>query len=367
MLWAVTASPPAPRSVQVSFIVPLFNCLALTQALLAGLRRTVPPGLAHEIIFVDDGSTDGTRAWLATLSNQSDIRVLLQDRNRGYAAANNRAAALAHGEFLVLLNNDLVLTPPASPSTAASPVGAEHGRPAGVKPRIAAARPWLEPMLAVHRRLGARAGVVGNLQRDARTGALDHAGIFVTLQGKPAHDRDATHLPPAALRWTSRCRRVDAVTGACCVVRRSLWQDLGGFDEGFVNGCEDVDLCLRALARGRINAVALASTVGHHISSSPGRKLRDEANTHRLVDRWRDTLAALAARRWCRAYLESEWTSPRCPTDVATAAHALAHALHLAPTPPLAAFAGLQAALEVEVLRWRGLRLETSLPTEPRG
>src|SRR5206468_659098 len=114
--------------------------------MLASLQATLPANLTHEIIFVDDGSTDGTREWLATL--REPIRVVLNERNLGYAMANNHAAATARGELLVLLNNDLVLQP--------------H---------------WLEPMLATHAALDERAGIVGNLQLNARTRELDHAGI----------------------------------------------------------------------------------------------------------------------------------------------------------------------------------------------
>src|SRR5882724_4245920 len=139
--------------VKVSFIVPLYNCLRLTQAMVASLRGTVPPELAHEIILVDDCSTDGTRAWLATLD--APFRVVLTDRNLGYAGATNRGAAVAMGDFLLLLNNDLVLTP--------------H---------------WLEPMFTACHELGSSAGVIGNVQRDARTGVVDHSGILVNAKGK---------------------------------------------------------------------------------------------------------------------------------------------------------------------------------------
>ena len=136
-------------------------------------------------------------------------RVVLNDRNLGYAAANNRGIRLARGEFLALLNNDLVLLPG-----------------------------WLEPMLGAHQALRQHAGLIGNVQLEARTGAIDHAGIVINLQGKPVHARA---LPPALSRLFSPIRRVPAVTGACLLIDRALWLGLGGFDEGYVNGGEDID------------------------------------------------------------------------------------------------------------------------------
>jgi GT2 family glycosyltransferase len=307
--------------VQVSFIIPLYNCLALTQAMLASLRATLPAGLTHEIIFVDDSSTDGTRAWLKSLARDPLIRVVLQNKNSGYAAANNAGAAIARGEFLALLNNDLILT-----------------------------RRWLQPMLAAHRIYGKRAGLVGNLQVDAATGALDHAGIFINLKGKPEHCRVALRPIPRLLG--PRRGHVIAVTGACVVVRRALWEKLGGFDPSFVNGCEDVDLCLRATAAGHVNLVALRSLVRHHISQSPGRKLRDEANTRQLVLRWHDTLAYHAARIWCHDYLETYLRDPRDFPDATLARQAFFYALHLRPTPPAGAIIGMNKNLAAELSRW---------------
>jgi GT2 family glycosyltransferase len=309
--------------VTVSFLIPLYNCLALTQAMLASLRATLPAGLAHEIIFIDDGSTDGTRPWLASLATDPAIRVVLQRENLGYAAANNAGAAVARGEFLALLNNDLVLTPR-----------------------------WLEPMLAAQRAYGDRAGLVGNLQLDAATGALDHAGIAINLQGKPEHLRRlplASRLAPFAFPY----RHSVAVTGACVLVRRALWEKLGGFDEKFINGCEDVDLCLRAAAAGHVNLVALRSVVRHHISSSPGRKLRDEANTRHLVLRWHDTLCQRGARLWCRDHLATYLRDPRDFPDPAVARQAFFYALHFRRTPPPRALTGMARNLSRELSRWQ--------------
>ena len=302
---------------QVSFIVPLYNCVAYTQAMLASLAASLPAGLQYEVILVDDGSTDGTRAWLATLG--APFRVVFNPENLGYASANNRGAELARGESLALLNNDLILPPG-----------------------------WWEPLAALQRRLGDRAGVLGNVQRDARTGAVDHAGLFINAKGKPEHLRRRGW-------WTRAARRVPAVTGACCLIRRQLWQALGGFDPGFHNGCEDVDLCFRAEADGRINAVALRSVVRHHISASPGRKLRDEANTYRLTLRWQDRLVELGQPDWCRAHLAAHLPEPRDFPDPRLARSAACYVIGLKPRPPRRAAEGMRAALAVELNRWHAL------------
>jgi GT2 family glycosyltransferase len=302
---------------QVSFIIPLYNCLPLTRACVASLQATLPRGLEHEIILVDDGSTDGTREWLQTLA--APCRVILNDRNLGYAAANNRGAAVARGPLLALVNNDLLFQ-----------------------------RGWLEPMLALHERLGARAGLVGNVQRAAATRRLDHTGIAINHKGKPEHER--VWYP-----WPCRARRVAAVTGACTLIRRSLFLEHGGFDEGFMNGGEDVDLSFRLLAAGCVNAVALRSCVLHHVSASPGRKLRDEQNTRRLVEKWRPQLVQLGTRPWSWHFLATQWSGARDPDTWITAAGLLAYALHLRRRIPIQALVGMNEALDAEQSRWADL------------
>ena len=305
---------------KVSFIIPLYNCLPLTQAMLASLRETLPPGLDCEIIFVDDGSTDGTRAWLKNLP--APCRTILHESNLGFAAACNRGAAAAAGEYLFFLNNDLVL---------------QHR--------------WLEPMLAAFARRPA-AGLVGNVQVNAATGAVDHAGIFFNYKGKPEHEtaRPFGHrvLPFAA------CREVAALTGACFAIRRPVWQQLGGFDEGFVNGSEDIDLCLRARALGLTHYVALHSVVRHHISASIGRKLRDEQNTYRLVLRWREPIAQLAARDWCRHFIATHWDQSFLYDDRLGRA-AFYYLLRVLPAPPLDVLYGIRLAILQECERWAAL------------
>jgi GT2 family glycosyltransferase len=302
---------------QVSFVIPLFNGLALTRECLRTLQATLPAGLAHEIVLVDDGSADGTRDWLATLA--APVRVLCNERNLGFAGACNRGAAAATGELLFFLNNDLVL-----------------------------ASGWFEPMADL---LRARAdtGLVGNVQLRVATGQLDHAGVTFDAKGKPAHN--CTRPLLARLRgW----REVPAVTGACLGVRRAVWERLGGFDDGFRNGGEDIDLCLRARAAGLRTLVSLRSVVHHHVSASAGRKLRDEENSRRLARRWRSEIARLSARAWSRQYLVSVWHGTYEQPDVRLVLEALGVALGVL-GPTARTLAGADAALAVEFARWAEL------------
>jgi GT2 family glycosyltransferase len=314
--------------VKVSFIIPLYNCLPLTQAMLASLRETLPPGLECEIILVDDGSTDGTRAWLKGLP--APCRSVLNEKNLGFAGACNRGAASAAGDLLFFLNNDLVLLPG-----------------------------WLEPMLAACDRFP-NPGLVGNVQLNAATGGVDHTGIYFNHQGKPAHRTDL----PVTTRWLGwpEYREVAALTGACFALRRPVWQQLGGFDEAFINGGEDIDLALRASAAGLHHYIALRSVVRHHISSSAGRKLRDEQNTYRLVQRWAEPIAALAAKDWSRQQVVTH-ADQSGVFDYQRVQAALLHLLVLS-SPPPAVRAGVAAAMAHELRRWREL-LEGAAPPPP--
>jgi len=326
---ATLFSKPLRAGVKVSFIIPLFNRLDLTQACVDSLRATLPRRLKHEIILVDDGSTDGTRAWLRTLG--PPFRVLLNDRNLGYAATNNRGAAAATGEVLALVNSDLVLRPG-----------------------------WLPPMLRLLR-WHPRAGVVGNLQFNARTGRLDHAGIWIDRKCKPVHDR----LPPLRSPL-QRYRRAPAVTAACALVPRQLFLRLGGFDEQFRNGGEDIDFCFRARAAGFGVFVALHSRVLHHVSASPGRKRHDEFNSRRLALKWTDEFARLSGGYWCSEHLARHWEDPR-DFDRTIALHSLLFLWGVVDWPPEPAMIARRAVLAVEEERWTALLgpAESSGPPSP--
>lgn len=307
------ARPP----VEISFIIPLFNRLDLTQTCIESLRASLPAGLAYEILLIDDGSTDGTRAWLGPLSDTPPFVVLMNEHNSGYAVSNNRAARIARGRMLALVNSDLVFAPG-----------------------------WLEPMLAAFARRR-EVGMVGNLQFRASTGELDHAGLVIDTKGRPEHldHRRGRLLLPAA------CSQRPAVTGACCLIERDRFLALGGFDEAFRNGGEDVDLCYRLRQAGCEVWVANRSRVIHHVSASPGRKAYDEQNSRRLCRKWRDQLIEDGARFWPHVYLHEHWHEPR-EYEPALLAAAVVRIVGLVRAPAQYARDLVRRNIEREEARW---------------
>jgi GT2 family glycosyltransferase len=230
------------------------------------LRETLPLGLNYEIIFIDDASTDGTRAWLAGLAD-TRVKVIFNHLTLGYAKANNKAIAIAHGEVIGLLNNDLVFS-----------------------------ANWLEPMLDILDSPLLKAGIVGNVQVRIVDGSLDHVGIELTLDAKLEHLKH----PQATVCKTHL--KTFALTGACCLIKKETLALVQGLSEEYLNGCEDVDLCLKLEQRGLHSYVALNSTIGHHVSLTRGvNGLQNETNSLILQKKWRVVLKRELCARWYQA------------------------------------------------------------------
>ncbi len=314
---------------KVSFIIPLYNGLPLTQACLRTLRETLPSGLDHEIIFVDDCSTDGTRDWLATLADDPSIQVVLNETNRGYAETNNNGARLATGDYFALINSDLEFLPG-----------------------------WLEPMIAALDQDPSLA-IVGNVQRRVIDDTIDHAGIKFCANAKLEHIRE---LPSAASIRRQPLRFVPAVTAACCLVRREVFMaprrdgiipGQPGFRVSYKNGGEDVDLCLEQIQRGYRVGVLLNSVVRHHVSASRGTaRPHDEANSRNLFGYWRGLIINLCAKDWARQKI-AQWRADRSSVPLSTLFAALACRTGFTNQTPRIAWLEIGSAIFYEELHWR--------------
>ena len=173
-----------------------------------------------------------------------DVEVLVPQGGT-FAENCNYGAAQATTDLLVLLNDDTL-------------------------PRAG----WLEPMVAALD----HAGVVGSrlLYPD---GSIQHAGVYFIVDNGQLHGQHFHNERESG--------PVDAVTAACMGISRGLFNELGGFDELFRNGNEDVDLCLRARQAGHTIWYCAESTVVHYESrSGPKRWEHVGENVARLNQLW---------------------------------------------------------------------------------
>jgi GT2 family glycosyltransferase len=242
---------PVPR---FSIIIPLFNRLLFTTICVRALKAVADNWDATEVIFIDNGSTDETAAFLSTLG--SEFRVISNERNMGFAHACNQGAAAARGTALVFLNNDTVPQPG-----------------------------WLTALA------GAMTGPLAPAVVGARLlfpdDMVQHAGLGFNARDEPVHLFYGDPADGAA----STSHAVPAVTGACLMVERRRFLDTGGFDEGYLNGFEDLDFCCRIRKDGGTVWYEAASVLYHFESASDGRYRSDAANYERFEARWADWLA----------------------------------------------------------------------------
>jgi GT2 family glycosyltransferase/2-polyprenyl-3-methyl-5-hydroxy-6-metoxy-1,4-benzoquinol methylase len=238
------------RELKVSIVIPAYNKVELTAACLQALAKNTT-GYEYEVIIVDDCSTDATPRILNTLSG--DVKVIRNETNLGFARSCNKGASLAAGEYLIFLNNDTV------------PLAG-----------------WLEPMVRAAQ-ADAKIGAVGSklLFED---GSIQHAGVVFNRVGLPYH---IYYGFPTNFPAVNKRRRFNAVTAACMLVRRELFERLGGFDEGFLNGYEDVDFCLRLRAAGYEILYEPESVLFHFEKQTRGEDSEKELpNVQRLCNKW---------------------------------------------------------------------------------
>jgi GT2 family glycosyltransferase len=238
----------------VSIVIPAHNQWPYTNRCLTALEAS-SRDVAHEVIVVDNGSTDATARALA---QQPGVRSHVNPTNLGFARACNQGAALARAPYLLFLNND---TEPRAGWLAALVQAADA-----------------DPAVAI---AGGKLLFADDTIQSA--GLLLAYGFPYPLSIVPRDYRKPAALAPAG-------GDVRAVTGACMLVRRAAFAAAGGFDEGFVNGYEDVDLCLRAAEQGGRIVYCADSVVTHHEAVSGGRFKNEAANLDRLQRKWMDRL-----------------------------------------------------------------------------
>ena len=272
----VIPAPQAPSLVRVRFTIPepqpLVSIIIPTRDRADLLGMCLDSLLAktgyqnYEIIVIDNGSVEpATHALLARMPKDR-VRVLRDASPFNYSALNNRAVEQAKGDFVCLMNNDIEITD----------------------------GDWLREMVSFAIQPGV--GAVG-----ARLwypdGRLQHGGVILGIGGVAGH----AHKFLEHNQCGYFCRAVlhqafSAVTAACLVIRKSIYQDVGGLDEKLEIAFNDVDFCLRVREAGYRNVWTPYAELVHHESATRGHETTPEKQQRfgreigLMESRWGDIL-----------------------------------------------------------------------------
>ena len=223
----------------------------------------------YEILLIDNNSKEAT-TWecYQKLQENSKVRVVLWNKEFNFSAINNFASKEAKGEILVLLNNDTEV------------INEE----------------WMEEMLMYAQR--ADVGIVGaKLYYDDDT--IQHAGVLLGVGA----DRVAGHAhyrqSKENLGYMGRlyyAQNLSAVTGACMMIRKDVYEKAEGFDEDFAVAYNDVDFCMRVRKLGYSVVFTPYAELYHYESKSRGmedtdeKKIRFQKEANLFKKRWKEEL-----------------------------------------------------------------------------
>ena len=249
----------------VSIVISTRDKVHLLRACIESLSRTTYP--SYEIVLIDNNSQEQeTKAYFDTLRQEHPhIRIIEYPHPFNYSAINNFGIRQARGEVIILLNNDTELLTP----------------------------DWIEIMLgyAQQRRVGA----VG-VKLLYPNGTIQHAGVILGLGGVAGHSHK--YYPADHFGYGARLRTVcnySAVTAACMMFRRDVWQQAGGLDERLAVTFNDVDFCLRIRTLGYDIVYTPQVQLLHHESMSVGRvhlneRTMDAQEIAFMKQRWGEAL-----------------------------------------------------------------------------
>jgi GT2 family glycosyltransferase len=233
--------PLPPALPLVSIIIPTRDRADLLGMCLDSLLAKTTYTL-YEIIIVDNGSVEASTQALFARLPKDRIFVIHDDAPFNYSRLNNLAVAQAKGDVIFLMNNDIeILTPD-----------------------------WLEEMLSFA--CQPDIGCVG-----ARLwfpdGRLQHAGVITGLGGVAGHPNK--YFPRGYVGYFGRAllaQSMSAVTAACLMIRRQVWDQVQGLDENLAVAFNDVDFCLRVRAAGYRNVWTPFAEMTHYESASRGNE-----------------------------------------------------------------------------------------------
>lgn len=263
--WPLPDPPPL-----VSVIIATRDRGDLLRCCLTSIAEHADGNPPTELILIDNGSSEPeTLNYLAYLEQQENVRILRRPGKFNYAALNNEAVSLAKGELVALMNND---------------VEATHSG-------------WLATMAA--QALRPEIGAVG-AKLLFPDGTIQHAGVLLGIGGVAGHAHKYLASDDEGYQLRLHlAHNLSAVTAATLVVRKALFEEIGGFDSvNFAVNYNDVDFCLRLLHAGYRNLFCPDAVLIHHESKSRGAPTAADAlaqwqgEMKAMQDRWGAVLQA---------------------------------------------------------------------------
>jgi glycosyltransferase involved in cell wall biosynthesis len=265
--YRVRYTPPGAPPL-VSIIIPTRNGYRLIkQCVKSILEKTSYPH--YELLLIDNGSDDlETIKYFNSLKNDARVRILHDDRPFNYSALNNAAVKVAEGEIVALLNSDIEVISPEWLSELVS-----HA----MRPSIGA--------------VGARLWYPDN--------TVQHAGVILGLGEDRVGGHPNYRMPRGQHGYFGRAsltQSFSAVTAACLVIRKSVYEEIGGFDEVNLQvAFNDIDFCLRVRGKGYRNVWTPYAELYHRESASRGYENTQESQRFAkeaayMKQRWGDTL-----------------------------------------------------------------------------
>jgi GT2 family glycosyltransferase len=264
---------PAPSTIVASIVIVAWGKRPVTEQCLASLERALGDelGTRYELVLVDNASPDDTAELFASWEDRAT--VVYMERNENFSGGCNAGARAASGEVLIFLNNDTEV--PAG----ALEVLAEQAREPGV-------------------------GAVG-ARLVYPDGTIQHGGVVWKEECGFTLPYHLFHHAPGDTPAAGAVYDLDAVTGACLAIPRELFFELGGFDDAYINGFEDVDLCIKVRVAGRRIVYRGDVEIVHHEGLTRGSGRTEADNMKVLYPRWghlfgddADTVATLFDAQW---------------------------------------------------------------------
>ena len=245
--------------IRVAVIIPTYNNWGFTHRCLKALLERNINKTKYEIVIVDNNSTDETRKSIQPfLKKYTNLKLILNEQNYGFAIANNIGAKSTNADYLVFLNNDTEVS-----------------------------GDWLDKLISAS--MDMNVGIVGaKLLYPDKT--IQHAGVAIAdyknqLVAYHLFQKEAKDYIPANVY-----RNYQAVTGACLLINKNVFDAVGGFDEGYINGYEDVDLCFKVAEKGYKIKYCPETEIFHYESKTTGRFDNVTENSKLLNYKWKNKI-----------------------------------------------------------------------------